>query len=229
MPTDGIELVEEIDAAPFGCLVEHNAQLGGGLAHEPGDERLQTNHEQGELQRPGQCFRSHRLAGPGWSDEQDSPTRRLPMFAKPIPARLLPDETVDLATWLEVQNDVIEPMRGVAQFDQIGEVTARGGEGYSDVLSPTGSSSRLLHGLPNSFGQASMSLPRLGRRHLERDGEELFVVTLGLAAHHRKDLSCIGHGWPTAPYPGFTLANSILAGIAAHDYRLPAAAHRTPP
>ena len=121
------------------------------------------------------------------------------MLAKPIPACLLPDEIVDLAARLDVQHDVVEPMRGVAQFDEVGEISAWCRERDRDGLSETGMSAGLFHSVANPLSQSSMPLAGLGCGDLERDGEELLVVTRGPAAQHGKDLSCVGHGLRTTP------------------------------
>ena len=44
---------------------------------------------------------------------------------------------------------------------------------------------------------------------MQRDREELFLVTGGSAAQHRKDLSSIGYGVGTVRYLGGTLSSKI--------------------
>ena len=116
------------------------------------------------------------------------------MLAKPVPARLLPDEALDLATGLFIQDNIFKLVRRAAQLDQVGKVTTRSGERYGHRLPLTSVGTRLLDGLPNPFGHGPMSLPCLGGGYLQRDGEELFIVTGGSTAQHREDLSGIGHG-----------------------------------
>ena len=64
-------------------------------------------------------------------------------------------------------------------------------------LSETGMTAGLFHSVANPLSQSSMPLAGLGRGDLERDGEELLVVTRGPAAQHGKDLSCVGYGLRT--------------------------------
>ncbi len=122
------------------------------------------------------------------------------MFSKPIPARLLANQALDLHARLFVQDNIIEPMRVVAQFHQVRKVPARNRERHSYRLTPTAAPTRLINRLPNPFGDASMALPRLGGGYLQGDREELLIVAGGSAAQHRKDLSGVGHGVDTSLY-----------------------------
>ena len=119
------------------------------------------------------------------------------MFSKPVPAHLLPDEALDLSAGLFVQDNIIKPIRGIAQLHQVRKVPARGRERHGHCLALTGVATRVLNRLPNPFGHASMALARLGSRYLERDREEPFIVAGGSTAQHREDLSGIGHGVDT--------------------------------
>jgi len=150
------------------------------------------------------------------------------MLPNPIPADLLSDEIVDLATRQGAHHDIVEPMRGVAQFDEVCEVSAWCREWDRDGLSDAGMSAGLLHGFANPLRQSSMPLTSLGSGDLERDGEELLVITHCSAAQHGKDLSCIGHGLRTALQLGSTLADTIPAmnaDLNAGFARVPHSAH----
>jgi len=69
LSSEGIELVEEVDAARPPDGIEDQSQLGGGLAHVLGDEPVELNGEQGQAQLSRQGRRGHRLTGAGRSDE----------------------------------------------------------------------------------------------------------------------------------------------------------------
>ena len=137
------------------------------------------------------------------------------MLAKPIPARLFSNQSVELTAQRDVQHDVIETVRGVAQFYEVGEVTAGRCERNSDSLPSTGRAARLLHGLPKLFRQATVSLARLGRRDLERDGEKLLFITRGPAAQHGKYLLRTGHARPQNPVSDYSLTTGYRLPLAA--------------
>ena len=153
------------------------------------------------------------------------------MFSKPVPAHLLPDEVLDLSAGLFVQDNIIEPVRGFPQFHQVREVTARSRERHGNRLALPGVSTRLLDCLPNPFGDASMTLTRLGSRYLQRDREELLIVTSGSAAQHRKDMSGVGHGVDTILGLWIPLVSTILTTVTsdnAENQSGPSAAARRP-
>ncbi len=141
------------------------------------------------------------------------------MFSKPVPAHLLPDEALDLSARLFVQDNIIKPVRGSAQLHQVREVAARRREWHSHRLPLTGVATHLLNRLPNPFGHASMTLARLGGSYLQRDREELFIVTGGSAAQHRKDLSSIGHGVGTIFHLWIPLTNTIPTSTPSNNAR----------
>ena len=221
MPTDGVEFVEEIDAAALRSFIECKTQLRGRLSHKPCDQRLQTDDEQRQPQGTGERFGGHGLPGSRRTDEQDPTARRLPVLAKPIPARLFSNQPVELTAQRDVQHDVIETVRGVAQFYEVGEVTAGRCERNSDGLPPTGRVTRLLHGLPKLFRQATMSLARLGRRDLERDGEKLLFITRGPAAQHGKYLLRTGHARPQTPCLRLFPDHRVPAAARGDNVRFP--------
>ncbi len=121
------------------------------------------------------------------------------MLSKPVPAHLLPDDVLDLSARLFIQDNIIEPVRGIAQFHQVRKVPARNRERHSYRLAPTGAATRLLDRLPDPFGHASMALPRLGGGYLQCNCEELFFVTGDPTAQHRENLFCRGQGSVGSP------------------------------
>ena len=88
------------------------------------------------------------------------------MFPKPVSARLLSDESIDLPARLVAEDDVIQSMRRAAQFDQIGKISARRGEWYSYCLSPSGVRAGFIHRLSNAFCHSSVALPGFCSRYL---------------------------------------------------------------
>ena len=122
------------------------------------------------------------------------------MFPKPVSAHLLPDQSIDLPARPIAEDDIIQSMRRVAQFNQIREVPAWRGERNGYCLPSPSVSPRLLHGVPDPFCHGSMALPRLRRRDLQRYREKSLVIAVGAAIQHRKDLFRPRHGLHTTCY-----------------------------
>ena len=119
------------------------------------------------------------------------------MFPKPVSAHLLSDESIDLPARLIAEDDIIQSMRRVAQFNQIRKISTRRGERNGYCLSSPGMSPRLLHGVSHPFCYGSMALPRLCRRNLQCYREKSLVIAVGAALQHRKDLFRARHGLRT--------------------------------
>src|SRR5690606_25387676 len=67
---EGIELVEEVDAARRLGGVEDEAQLRGRLAHVLGDQAVELDGDQRQPELTGEGGRGHRLAGSRRTDEE---------------------------------------------------------------------------------------------------------------------------------------------------------------
>ena len=65
-----VKLIEEIDCSHLRDLIEHEAQLRCALPQETGDNTVQSDCEQREVQLACQRARGERLARSWWSDEQ---------------------------------------------------------------------------------------------------------------------------------------------------------------
>ena len=60
--TNGIELVEQVNAPAICDFIEDKPQLSSRFAHVARNERFKTDHEQWQTKLSRECLRCHRLA-----------------------------------------------------------------------------------------------------------------------------------------------------------------------
>ena len=87
---DGVELVEEVDAAGAVRGVEDLPELCRRLAHEAGDQRIEADLQEGEAEFARQYRRGHRLARPRRADEQQLAAWRQAVVENPARRRAVP-------------------------------------------------------------------------------------------------------------------------------------------
>lgn len=95
---DRVELIEEIDATRRLHGVEHQAELDSGLAHELRNQPVEHDREQGQMQLTRQHGRRHRLARPGWADQQQLAFWMKAMLAQILLLTLFAQHTLKAAT-----------------------------------------------------------------------------------------------------------------------------------
>jgi hypothetical protein len=125
LPTECVELVEQVDGASLGDCVEHEPELRGGLAHVLGDEAVELDREQRQPELAGEDARGHRLTGPRVPKQQELADRREPVIAEPIAVALLAEDPIDALEDLVGQRHVAEPRLRVVDDQKAGELAAR--------------------------------------------------------------------------------------------------------
>jgi hypothetical protein len=145
--TDRVELIEEIDAPGFRDGVEHQTQLGRGLAHELGHEAVKDDGEQRHVQFTGQRRRRHRLAGAGRTQQQQLAPRAQPMAAQPRLLALFDQHAAQPLLQRRGQHHAGQPGFGIAGINQTGEVAARLGQRHRLARSRAAAAprARLVH------------------------------------------------------------------------------------
>ena len=126
---DGVEFVEEVDAASAVRGVKHLSQLGRGLAHEAGDEPVEADLQEGEAEFACEHRRSHRLARSGGTDEEELAARREAVVEDPGGKALFADHALKLMRERRVDDHVRQPVRGIGDLQEVGELTARLADG----------------------------------------------------------------------------------------------------
>ena len=124
-PTEGVDLVEEVDAVGFLESVEDEAELCRRLAHELGDEPIELDQEKGKVKVSGEGTRRHRLARPWRADEEQAPQWLEPLAPQTVPLALLQDHPVEPLPNVGLQDQVRHPGVRVGDGEQSGQLSPR--------------------------------------------------------------------------------------------------------
>ena len=191
MGADGVELVEEVDAAGSARGVENLPQLGGGLPHVLGDEPVEPNLEERKAEFPSQDGCSHCLSRAGRTGQQKlSPRRQAVLHDSPGMA-LLSDDPPNLIGEHIVQDHLAQPGLRIGRLQKVGQFTARAADRYRWAYAAS-SLGVVNHG-SQLFRKLAVTESRLVGGDLHGDREESIVVAVHVRLQQRLDLLSTGH------------------------------------